>query len=137
MPLAIVQRGRFATFTLLARTFEGRPDARVVWDRRVYDRRRTASPVAEDGRLRDRRRDPTTTWEHQHLHYLLVSAADDSHDTNQPGESLALAAHLAVIALASDRVQGDVEAAVRSDVNVLLSGGDRLTRRSLAPILFT
>lgn len=130
MPLVIVQRGAVATFTLLTQTCEDRLDVHVVWDRRARDRRQTPSPVAEGERRRNLRRDPTTSWAHHH--YLLASPADDSHADIRPREPLTPAAHLAVIALASRGVQEDIEAAVRSDVNLLLSGGDRITRRFLA-----
>lgn len=75
MQVAIVQRGKFATFELLSRTFADNPNVRVVWDRRVRDRRQTAAPVAADQRRRDRRARPSASWDQ--CQYVVVNATDD------------------------------------------------------------
>ena len=75
MPLVIVQRGKLATFELLARTFAHDPTVRLVWDRREHDRRQTASPAPEDRRRRDRRASPPASWDR--FQYLVVSPMDD------------------------------------------------------------
>lgn len=71
----IVQRSKFATFELLARAFADDPAVRVIWDRRVRDRREAASSVPEDRRRRDRRGNPRSSWDHPA--YLVVSVRDD------------------------------------------------------------
>ena len=72
----IVQRSKFATFELLTRTFAEDPAVRVIWDRRVRDRREAASSVPDDRRRRDRRGSPRSSWDHSA--YLVVSVmADD------------------------------------------------------------
>ena len=75
MPLVIVQRGKLATFELLARTFANDPTVRLVWDRRERDRRVTASPAPEDRRRSDRRGSPPASWDR--FQYLVVSPIDD------------------------------------------------------------
>ena len=78
MSLVIVQRGKLATFELLARTFARDPTVRLVWDRREHDRREAASPVPEDRRRRDRRASPPASWER--FQYLVVSPMDEPQD---------------------------------------------------------
>jgi DNA-binding NtrC family response regulator len=119
--VAIVQRGQFATFDLLTRTFVDNPNVRVVWDRRARDRRHSASPMAADRRGRDRRRRSSARWGDHH--YVVVNATALSN---------ALSADLTATVGDSQEVQQDVELAVRLDVNLLITGGDPLARKSLA-----
>jgi len=74
LTFVIVQRGRFATFDFVSRAFAEDPAVRTIWDRRVRDRRQTASAVPSDRRQRDRRASATTWGQHQ---YIVVNATDD------------------------------------------------------------
>jgi hypothetical protein len=71
--LVIVRRGHFATFELLSRTFADDASVRIIWDRRIGERRR---PVVSDAtaegqrRLADRRRRPPTQW--AQLNYMIA-----------------------------------------------------------------
>jgi hypothetical protein len=69
LQLVVVRRGAFATFELLCRTFADDPDVRVVWDRRVTQRRQASSQPETERRTCDRRR-LTKSW--THLSYLVV-----------------------------------------------------------------
>lgn len=61
--IVIVRHNALATFGRLARTFADAPDVRLIWDRRLRNRRREA-PSAETGERRrsDRRRELSATW---------------------------------------------------------------------------
>lgn len=72
MPLVIVQRGKFAAFDRLTRALAGDPTVRVIWDRRLRDRRQTAAAVAADRRRIDRR--SARAWTHDQ--YVVIHAAD-------------------------------------------------------------
>ena len=74
--LVIVQRGKFATFHLLAAAYADDPTVRLIWDRRVRARRETASPVPEDRRRQDRRDSPPPSW--NHFQHVVVSVMDDA-----------------------------------------------------------
>lgn len=63
MQLAIVQRGKFATFELLTRTLADDPGTRVIWDRRLRDRRKTTAAPDVDRRRSERRGDPSVSWD--------------------------------------------------------------------------
>lgn len=69
LQLVVVRRDAFATFELLCRTFADDLDVRVVWDRRVTQRRQASSQPETERRTRDRRR-LTKSW--THLSYLVV-----------------------------------------------------------------
>jgi DNA-binding NtrC family response regulator len=129
MQVAIVQRGQFATFDLLARTFVDDPNVRVLWDRRARDRRHSASPIAADRRGRDRRRRSPGRWGDHH--YVLVNAAALSKALQTESITPPTADLTAMVGDSQD-VQQDVELAIRSDVNLLITGGDPLARKSLA-----
>lgn len=68
--LFVVRRGEVDLFRTLQDHFEEPGLARVVWDRRIGDRRTTARPVEGDQRRRSRRRPPPYTWDK--LHFLRV-----------------------------------------------------------------
>lgn len=127
--LVVVRRDQFATFGLLAEAFSSEPNVRLVWDRRVRERRHAAQSVAPvDRRGRDRRYSPSTIWGCSD--YLLVNVA---------GSVVLEAAKAQAIPLspAADRplsadIRRDIEAAVRSDLTVLISGSDVMHRKSLA-----
>jgi hypothetical protein len=71
--LVIVRRGHFATFELLTRTFTDDPTVRIIWDRRMGERRQTARSPGDDERRRtDRRRVPPSQW--GQLNYIAADA---------------------------------------------------------------
>jgi hypothetical protein len=72
LQLVIVKRDEFATFELLCRVFADDPDVRVVWDRRVGQRRRAAVQTSEERRSSDRRR-LVKDW--ANLNYFVVRSA--------------------------------------------------------------
>ena len=73
-PLVIVRRDKFATFGLLAQVFASEPNVRLVWDRRIRERRQNdASSDPTDRRRLDRRRAASTTWGSND--YVLVNVA--------------------------------------------------------------
>ena len=76
MQFVIVQRGKLATFELLARTFADDATVHVIWDRRARDRRQAEAPVHEDRRRQDRRCSPPSSWEH--FQFVLVSPPSTS-----------------------------------------------------------
>jgi hypothetical protein len=77
MAVVIVRHGEFSTFALLSRAFADDAAVRLVWDRRVDDRRQTVACGGADTRQPDRRRPPPTSWGYQH--FMLVNTAEDDH----------------------------------------------------------
>jgi hypothetical protein len=67
MDLVIVRRGDEQTFQLFQKTATAQGDIKVIWDRRVGERRldpriSNVPPAQPDRRRRDRRVDPSPTW---------------------------------------------------------------------------
>jgi DNA-binding NtrC family response regulator len=129
--IVIVRRDKYATFGLLAQAFADEPNVRLVWDRRVRDRRRDAAAAdSTDRRRSDRRRDASTTWG-SHDYLLLNTRATAA--TTAPANATTVSDINAVERPGtSDEVRRDIEIAVASELSVLISGGDVLSRRSLA-----
>ena len=131
--LVIVRRNQFATFASLAQAFSDEPNVRLIWDRRGGDRRLAAAqPADADRRSGDRRDDPSLAWGGNE--YLLLTLADRTSPDSSPskavvsGEAQAAHEHSQLI-----RDMGpDLDAAVSSDLAVLISGGDAVSRKSLA-----
>ena len=132
MHLVIVRRGCFSTFALLAQAFADDPNVRLIWDRRVRDRRRdnVAASIGER-RRRDRRRDHVSDWGGHE--YILLDTTVNAHKGPGQEQTVTIAEpRTLAIPVAREDAQQDIAAAVRSDVNVLITGGDPLSRRSLA-----
>jgi hypothetical protein len=68
--LTIVRRGAVECFRLLEEEFAGEP-VRVMWDRRVRERRRPSSSVTWRG-SEDRRSRAAATWET--MNFVIVEA---------------------------------------------------------------
>jgi transcriptional regulator of acetoin/glycerol metabolism len=131
MQLVIVRRSQFAAFGNLSRAFAAEPNVRLIWDRRVQNRRRRAAPPAAGERRRqEHRRDPSAGWDDRD--YLVIGAMTDGVSLDPPRPSLTSARALTAARKAREDVRQDLEAAGRSDVNVLITGGDSISRRSLA-----
>lgn len=128
--LVIVRRDKLATYGLLAQAFADEPNVRLIWDRRVRERRRnSASSDPTDRRRRDRRGAPPTTWSSND--YLMANMAVGIAPDTAQTEALALPS-TGKHGRDSKEIQRDIEAAVRSDLTVLISGGDVMSRNSLA-----
>jgi hypothetical protein len=83
--LAIVERGRAGVYETLKDEFEHldrQAGVRVVWDRRVQERRSRAEPVRPERRRGDRRQPPPATW--TTLGVLLVAVAPTDGAGTQP-----------------------------------------------------
>ncbi len=74
MERIIVRRGRFLTYELLRRTFEGDPNIEIIWDRRRADR-----PGDDFNPHTNRRAHPPDEW--FRLDYLFTKGSPKS---NQP-----------------------------------------------------
>jgi two-component system, NtrC family, response regulator PilR len=130
MHLVIVRRGQFAAFGLLSQAFADEADVRLMWDRRVQDRRETAFPGCEERRSLDRRRDPTASWGDRE--YVVITQGVDGVLIEVQPEAITSADAVAAVKTAGLDVRRDLGAAVRSDVNVLITGGDPISREALA-----
>ena len=131
MQLVIVRRSQFAAFGLLSQAFAGESDVRLIWDRRVQDRRgQPASQRIGERRSRDRRRDPSSSWGDRHCMVITRRADGVMIDVQQQWVTSARA--LTAVRMAGHDVQQDLEAAARSDLNVLITGGDPDSRELLA-----
>ena len=129
-PIVIVRRDKFATFGLLAQAFANEPHVRLVWDRRMRERRHdAASSDPTDRRRRDRRRTPTTAWGSHD--YMLVNVGASVVPETAQTETVA-PADIARRAGNSEEIRLDIEAAVKSNLTVLISGGEVVSRKSLA-----
>jgi transcriptional regulator of acetoin/glycerol metabolism len=129
-PLVIVRRDKFATFGLLAQAFANEPHVRLVWDRRVRERRndRPSSGPA-DRRRRDRRRTPSTAWGAHD--YMLVNITESVAPDTAQADNFA-PADADRRARDSEEIRLDVEAAVQSNLTVLISGSEAALRKSVA-----
>jgi DNA-binding NtrC family response regulator len=131
MQLVIVRRSRFAAFGLLSQAFAGESDVRLIWDRRVQDRR--GEPVSQEigeRRSRDRRLDPSSSWGDRH--YMVVTRTGDGVMIDVQRQAVTSARALTAVRMAGHDVQHDLEVAARSDINVLITGGDPVSREFLA-----
>jgi|SRR5438105_3009422 len=118
--LVIVRRNEFATFARLAQTFANEPNVRLVWDRRICDRRQTSAPPGGERRRRDRRSNPTTSWGPDD--YLLLTIAQPESPAGPDDQRLAI----------TEELRRDLNAAAASDLSVLISGGEPVMRKTLA-----
>jgi transcriptional regulator of acetoin/glycerol metabolism len=130
--LVIVRRNQFATFALLAKAFADEPNIRFIWDRRTGDRRGTGTAATGgDRRSGDRRGDPAFTWGTNE--YMLLTLSD-----RKSAAPLPFAAPADVVRVSPEHEQlvrdmgRDLDSAADSDLSVLLSGGDAISRKSLA-----
>ena len=126
--LVVVRRDRFEAFAVLAQAYAGDPGARLVWDRRRRERRISASPARTgDRRQRDRRAAAALAAND----YLVFTRER----MREPG-AMAFVHHseltAAIRPLAAESVRLEIDAAAESDVPVLVTGGDSISRRALA-----
>jgi transcriptional regulator of acetoin/glycerol metabolism len=133
MQLVIVRRNQFAAFHRLSQAFADEADVRLVWDRRANDdaddrRRQTFSSGADKRLGRDRRRDPLAGWGDRD--YVITQGTDGVLVEVQ--QQAIPSAHLIAMQVAGRDLRHDLEAAVGSDINVLITGGDPISREALA-----
>jgi transcriptional regulator of acetoin/glycerol metabolism len=127
--LVVVRRDRFEAFAVLAQAYAGEPGVRLVWDRRRRERRGSAAAAdVGDRRQRDRRASPALAMND----YLVFSR-------EQPREPGALTfVHQAADRFETsapstgDNIRREIDVAAESELPVLISGGDTISRRSLA-----
>jgi DNA-binding NtrC family response regulator len=131
MQLVIVRRSRFAAFGLLSEAFAGDSDVRLIWDRRVQDRRgETVHQGIGERRNRDRRLDPSSSWGDRH--YMVINRRADGVLVDVQRQAVTSARALTAVRMVGHDVQQDLEVAARSDINVLITGGDPVSREFLA-----
>ena len=129
MQLVIVRRSQFFAFGLLSQAFAGESDVRLIWDRRVQVRRgEVASQRIEERRSRDRRRDPLSSWGNRR--YMVIARRADGITIDIQQQSVTSARALAAVRMAGPDVQQDLEAAARSDLNVLITAVTRSAESS-------
>jgi transcriptional regulator of acetoin/glycerol metabolism len=129
--LIIVRRGQFATFGQLSKALIEEPEVRIIWDRRQQERRRRSdSNQGGDRRGPDRRRDASMVWARHDYIVLGTTGPDQAASVVAPG-LLRDPAAAAALQAARDLDQ-DIEAAARTNINLLITGGDPMSRKSLA-----
>ncbi|HKB10346.1 MAG TPA: sigma 54-interacting transcriptional regulator [Vicinamibacterales bacterium] len=129
--LVVVRRDRFDAFAVLAQAYAGERGVRLVWDRRRRERRRSVAARTDgiERRQRDRRSTPALDAND----YLVFTRER----LRQPG-GLAFVHRAGTDAVAACRqtpgndIRREIDAAAQSDLPVLISGGDAISRRSLA-----
>lgn len=127
--LVVVRRDRFEAFAVLAQAYAGEPGVRLVWDRRRRERRGSAAPARTgDRRQRDRRATAALA-----VNDYLVFTRER---LREPG-ALAFVHQTeltptALRPLAAESVRVEIDAAAESDLPVLVTGGDSISRRALA-----
>jgi transcriptional regulator of acetoin/glycerol metabolism len=130
--LVIVRRGQFATFGLLSKALTEEPEVRIIWDRRQQERRRRSdSNQAGDRRGPDRRRDGSTLWA-RHDYIVLGTTGSEQVASIAPPVLLQDPAAAAAALQAARNLDQDIEAAARTNINLLITGGDPMSRKSLA-----
>jgi hypothetical protein len=77
--LVVVQRGRKVLYDALSKHWAYDRRVRVVWDRRVRERRARGGSVAVEQRRGDRRRPPPSDWGPQG--FLVVTEVETAVET--------------------------------------------------------
>jgi len=130
--LVVVRRDRVEAFAVLAQAYAGEPAVRLVWDRRRRDRRLSAATMrAGDRRQRDRRATAALAVND----YLLFTRER----LREPGAmafvhqtELTSAAIRPLAAERAESVRREIDAAAESELPVLVTGGDCISRQTLA-----
>jgi transcriptional regulator of acetoin/glycerol metabolism len=131
LQLVIVRRSHFAAFGLLSQALADQADVRIIWDRRVEDRRgQIASAQRSERRSRDRRGDPSSGWGNRD--YMVIPQRADGVMADVQQQTSTSGRALTALRMAGQDVRQDLDAAVESDVNVLITGGDPVSREFLA-----
>jgi len=128
--LVVVRRDRFAAFAVLAQAYAGEPSVRLVWDRRRRERRGSAVPTDVVDRRRSERRAIAALT----VNDYLVFTREHLGDGNAPAfeDSRIDVDSAACRQTAGDDIRREIDAAAQSDLPVLITGGDAVSRRSLA-----
>jgi transcriptional regulator with AAA-type ATPase domain len=129
--LVIVRRSQFAAFGLLSQAFADEANVRLIWDRRGEDRRaQTTFTERAERRSRDRRGDPSPSWGDRD--YMVITQTADGVMTDVQQQNTTPRRALTAVRMAGHDVRQDLDAAARSEVNVLITGGDPVSREFLA-----
>jgi transcriptional regulator of acetoin/glycerol metabolism len=122
-----VRRGQLATFGLLAQAFADEPNVRLIWDRRIRDRRQESGSRPDCERRRtDRRRATPATWD-QH-DYVVLGARTETALVSVPE----VVTPATITPMTPEEVARDIETAIALDLNIMITGGDPISRNSLA-----
>jgi transcriptional regulator of acetoin/glycerol metabolism len=131
LQLVIVRRSHFAAFGLLSQALADQADVRIIWDRRMEERRgQTASAQRAERRSRDRRGNPSSGWGNRD--YMVIPQTADGVMADVQQQTSTSGRALTALRMAGQDVRQDLDAAVESDVNVLITGGDPVSREFLA-----
>jgi transcriptional regulator of acetoin/glycerol metabolism len=122
--LLIVRQNQFATFARLAQVFADEPNVRLIWDRRTRERRERSSSSSSERRRLDRRGEESATWARKD--YLLLRVGEG---VTGPDAAASLGTRERK---ANEHIDLDIEVAVGSDLAVLISGGEPVSRGALA-----
>jgi transcriptional regulator of acetoin/glycerol metabolism len=129
MQLVIVRRKQFAAFDRLSQAFGDEADVSLIWDRRGQDRRQHSdSRGGQKRRGQDRRLDPSAGW--GDLDYVITQGTGGVPIEDR--RQAVMSADASAAQMSALDARKDLEAAVRSDLNVLITRGDPVSRKSLA-----
>ncbi len=82
MELIIVRRGDIERFHFLQEIYRSQPAVRVMWDRRVAERRQSSWPVDWERRRGERRSSLPRSW--TTMGFVFVELADEAELINPP-----------------------------------------------------
>ena len=127
--LVVVRRDRFEAFAVLAQAYASEPGVRLVWDRRRRDRRGGAAATRTGDRRQGDRRATAALAVNDYLVFTRERLREPGamafvHQTELTAAALR--------PLAAESIRREIDAAAESDLPVLVSGGDSISRRALA-----
>jgi len=127
--LVVVRRDRFEAFAVLAQAYAGEPGVRLVWDRRRHERRGSAAAARTGDRRERDRRAAAALAVNDYLVFTRERLREPGamafvHETELTAAALR--------PLAAESIRREIDAAAESDLPVLVSGGDSISRRALA-----
>jgi len=127
--LVVVRRDRFEAFAVLAQAYAGEPGVRLVWDRRRHERRGSAAAARTGDRRQRDRRAAAALAVNDYLVFTRERLREPGamafvHETELTAAALR--------PLAAESIRREIDAAAESDLPVLVSGGDSISRRALA-----
>ncbi len=82
MELIIVRRGDTDRFHFLQEIYRSQPSVRVMWDRRVNDRRQWSTPAVPERRQSERRSTPPRSW--TTMGFVFVELPDEASQRQRP-----------------------------------------------------
>jgi transcriptional regulator of acetoin/glycerol metabolism len=127
--LVVVRRDRFEAFAVLAQAYAGEPGVRLVWDRRRHERRGSAAAARTGDRRQRDRRAAAALAVNDYLVFTRERLREPGAMAFVHQTELTAAA---IRPLAAESIRREIDAAAESDLPVLVSGGDSISRRALA-----